>query len=310
MTGAEVTITFLGTGSAIPPNSRQQSSFCVRHPNGLVIFDCGEGTQYALRKLSISTRKELVIWISHLHSDHFLGLPGLLASFALLDRKEEIVIVGPIGLHRTVENLIIANYIKTPYDIKVVELEPGDVFDGSGYTMHSISANHDANALSVLWLEDTIPGKVDIETAKSMGISPGPQIGKLQSGESIVMQDKTILPDMIIGEERPGRSIMYSGDTASNMALAELRKKPDILVHEATYPSDMIELASERQHSTFKQAAQIAKIINPGKLVLTHISPRVLNLEEELKEVKQIFEKSIIAKQGLELKLPYPYHND
>ena len=115
MTGSDIEITFLGTGSTIPPIGRQQVSFALRQAVGLILFDCGEGTQYSLRKFKISTRREFIICISHLHSDHFLGLPGLLSSMQLLDREEEIIIIGPTGIMTTVENLLKTYYIGLNY---------------------------------------------------------------------------------------------------------------------------------------------------------------------------------------------------
>ena len=131
-------MTFLGTGSAIPADDRYQVSFTLRHANGLIFFDCGEGTQYLLRKYRISTRKEIVICLSHLHSDHFLGIPGLLASFELLNRVENIHIIGPQGTSVLINNLIIANFIKVEYEIIIHELLPNEKYEGQGYSITCI----------------------------------------------------------------------------------------------------------------------------------------------------------------------------
>ncbi|MFV2014321.1 MAG: MBL fold metallo-hydrolase, partial [Candidatus Heimdallarchaeota archaeon] len=169
MSGSELIVTFLGTGSAIPPDNRQQVSCALRHSGGLVIFDCGEGTQYSIRKYRISTRKEIVICVSHLHSDHFLGLPGLLASFQLLNRQDPINIIGPIGTSTLVKNLMISNFIKVEYDIQIYELNDSDQFHGHGYVIDAVSARHEANALSFIWREDTRPGKVNISKINKLG---------------------------------------------------------------------------------------------------------------------------------------------
>jgi len=309
MTGAEITLTFLGTGSAVPGNDRQQSSFVLRHQNGLVMFDCGEGTQYALRKYGISTRKEMVIWISHLHSDHFLGLPGLLSSFELLGRQEPITIVGPQGLAQTVQNLVIANYVRCTFELKVVELEPKQIFEGNGYTLHTIKARHQANALSVEWRENSFPGKVDIKKLESLDLEPGPYIGKLQDGETVEIEGQTVTPDMIIGPIRRGRSVVYSGDTAFNEDLAKSFQHIDVLVHEGTYPSDREELAAERQHTTIRQAARIAELMKPSILLITHISPRIRDFDQQIRQNREIFEPMQFTYQGFEYKIDYPYHD-
>lgn len=306
MTGADITLTFLGTGSAVPPLNRQQACMALRHGFGLIIFDCGEGAQYALRKNQISTTKELIVCITHLHSDHFLGLPGLLASFELLNREDGITILGPKHVAQLVQNLMIANFVKTTYQISVVELEPGELFSGHGFTIQAIKAIHEANALSYIFRENSRPGKMNIDKIKEFGIPDGPLIGELQRGNEIEVAGKKILPDMVMGPERSGRSICYTGDTAPNQILIErLKVGCDVLVHEATYPSDAIELASERNHSTVKQAIEVAKAGEVGHLILTHISPRIMNFKEEIKENQDDSLTFQFAKDGLKFVLPF-----
>ncbi len=298
-------LTFLGTGSAIPPNNRYQVSCTLRHTGGLIFFDCGEGTQYSLRKSRISTRKEIVICLSHLHSDHFLGLPGLLASFQLLNREDEIHIIGPLGTSILVNNLMIANFIKVEYEIIIHELNSNEKYEGQGYSISCINAIHEAGALSYIWKENDRPGKVDIEKLSDLGIPSGPLIGALQNGENITWENKIIKPDDYIGKTRRGRIIAYSGDTAPNKKFENLIIPCDILIHEATYPDGMEDLAIERNHTTITQAAQLAKRTKVGLLVLTHFSPRILDWEEEYKKASKIFSSIKFAEEGLIIKIPY-----
>lgn len=280
-------------------------SCTLRHTGGLIFFDCGEGTQYLLRKSRISTRKEIVICLSHLHSDHFLGLPGLLASFQLLNREEEIHIVGPVGTSILVNNLMVANFVKVEYAIIIHELNSTEKFEGHGYSISCIKAIHEAGALSFIWRENNRPGKVDIEKLSELGIPSGPLIGALQNGETIKWEDRIIKPEDYIGEARRGRIIAYSGDTSPNIELEKLIIPCDVLIHEATYPDGMEDLALERNHTTITQAVELAKRTNVGLIVLTHFSPRILNWEEAFEKAHKIYKSVKFAEEGLVIKIPY-----
>lgn len=306
MIGNEIVITFLGTGSAIPPEDRQQASLTLRHPKGLVIFDCGEGSQYSLRKYQISTRKEIVIVISHLHSDHFLGLPGMLSSFQLLGREDKITIIGPKLIERTVRALIQANFVYFEYPLEIIELTGGDEFRGGGYTIKAIDAEHEGKALSFIWVEDSYPGRVDIEKIKSFGIPSGPLIGDLQKGLDVEYEGKLIKSSDVVGKTRSGRVIVYSGDTAYNERLiTSIPANCNLLIHEGTYPGDLQELANERKHSTVIDAANIAKNAKVDFLIITHISPRILDLNYHLGQAKKIFPNVRFAKEGETFVIPY-----
>lgn len=305
ISGSDITLTFLGTGSAIPPEGRYQVSCTLRHSNGLVLFDCGEGTQYLLRKYHISTKKEIVICLSHLHSDHFLGLPGLLSSFQLLNRENAIHIIGPENTSVLVSNLMITNFVKVDYEVIVHELNPNQSYEGKGFSISCVKALHEAGALSYIWKEESRPGKVDIEKLNVMGIPIGPLIGSLQNGESIIWEDQIIKPEDYIGERRRGRIVGYSGDTAPNTMLEKAINPCDVLIHEATYPDGMEELAFERSHTTVTQAVDLAKRVNVGLLVLTHFSPRILDWIEAYNKATEIFENVKFAEEGLVVKIPY-----
>ncbi|MCH8908828.1 MAG: ribonuclease Z [Candidatus Heimdallarchaeota archaeon] len=297
----KIKITFLGTGSAIPPNDRFQVSTALRHKHGLILFDCGEGTQYLIRKYSISIKKEILICISHLHSDHFLGLPGLLASLQLLHYSGNVTILGPIYTRQVVSNLLKSAFVTPDFPLDFVEIGQDEVFHGKGFTISAIDAVHEAKALSYIWKEDDKPGKINMKKLETMGVTAGPLVGQIQQGKSITVNGTEIFPTDIIGEKRKGRIVVYSGDTAPNQNLAlNLREGCDLLIHEATYPSSMEELANERDHSTFRQAASIALFGRVKTLYLTHISPRVKEVENELLDAREIFQNTFVAVDGHE----------
>lgn len=302
MLGSEIVITFLGTGSAIPPLGRYHTSLAMEHPHGTIIFDCGEGAQYSFREYKISSRKEFIIAISHLHADHLLGVPGLISSFQLLGRNDKITILGPKGLNRILNMMFAATFVRPDFELDIIELNPNDTFIGRNYRIIAKKAIHEGRALSYIWIENSRPGKVDTNKLKELGIPKGPLIGELQRGKNIEINGKVITSDMVLGKSRRGRVIVYTGDTSPNPTLMnELPDIVDLLVHEGTYPSDMNEEAEERGHSTWQQAAELASTTGTKMLILTHLSPRftkeVSTKEEKL--VKEIFPDTIIAYNGL-----------
>ncbi|MHA2249816.1 MAG: ribonuclease Z [Candidatus Kariarchaeaceae archaeon] len=306
MTGTDLILTFLGTGASIPPVGRTQASFALRHASGSVLFDCGEGTQFALRELKVPTRKEFIICISHFHADHFLGIAGLLSSFELQGRNTKVIILGPPGVDHLVRGLLLANYIKITFPIEMHELSHGESFHGKDYTINAFDASHEARALSYIWKENDRPGKINIQKLKELGIEPGPLVGQLQRGKIIDFNGQLIHPEEVVGNKEPGRVIAYSGDSIPNEKFLEmLPDHCDVLVHEGTFPSDMEELANERGHSTMSGAARAALKANPKKLIITHISPRITNIEKELKIVQSIYRNTDIAFDGMQIIIPF-----
>lgn len=300
----DIVLTFLGTGAAIPPPNRFQSSVVLKHPHGILFFDVGEGAQYNLRKFKIPVRKEITIAISHNHPDHYQGLGGLLASFNLLDRKEKVTVIGPPKFDKILELLLIALQVKVDYPLEVKTIRPGEEFKGKGYLMKAIKALHFTNSLSFRWQEDPYPGKWNTEILNKYNI-PNKERKNLKLGKQITLEDGTIIkPEDIIGPEREGRSVVYSGDTKFNPELAEFAKGCDVLIHEATYPSDEELIGMEREHSTVKDAATIGKMAEADMTLLTHIGPQLINFKKE-KELANSITKTLFTFDGFTFTIPY-----
>lgn len=309
LNGSEIVVTFLGTGAAIPAENKFHSSFALTHPKGTILFDCGEGTQFNLRKYRVSTRKEFVIVISHFHSDHFLGLSGLLASFQLLGRQEKVIIVGPEGIAELVYSLLDANYVRLDYELEIMSIEPGERLFWPGYSLLAVKAIHEAKALSIIFEEDGRPGKISDTRIDELQIPSGPLIGQLQKGNSIMVGERVIKPEEVMGPKRRGRVIAYSGDTRPNLDFIHQIPKPcDLLVHEGTYPSLMIEIAEERKHSTIKEAAEMAIESQVDMMMVTHISSRFTSQEfrDEVKMIKSMYEHIEIARPGMQYIIQLP----
>ncbi|MBC7081146.1 MAG: ribonuclease Z [Thermoplasmatales archaeon] len=296
-------IYFLGTGGSWPTVQRNVSSIAIKRGGEVLLFDCGEGTQRQLQKSEISYMQIKRIFITHFHGDHILGLPGLIQTFQLNDRKEDLHIYGPKGINELVHEIAHLGYFKPSYKIYSHELNENDCVDFDGYKIKCIFVEHNVPTLAYCLEEDIRPGKFNKERALSLGIPEGHLFRELQKGKSIEINGKIITPDMVLGEPRPGRKIIISGDTMPCSKLVEFAKKSDVLIHDATFSSDMEEKAKEYFHSTAMQSAQIAKEAEVEMLILTHISPRYKNAKILEEEARKIFPNSYLANDFMKIEV-------
>jgi len=268
------------------------------------MFDCGEGTQRQMVKAHIGFQRPMKIFISHLHGDHVLGLPGLLQSMSLMRREKELHIYGPVGLIEFVkafsESLGGPMFPVILYEIN----EPGVIFQSDEYNIVAVKAQHRATAFSYGFYEAPRPGRFHPERARKLGVPEGELWGKLQSGETVTINETVIRPSQVCDPERPGRSIVYSGDTAPNEALMEISRNVNLLIHEATFLDELADRALEDGHTTVLQAATFARDADVEQLVLTHISSRYPDPEVLLAEAVKIFPNTRVAEDLLEIDIP------
>lgn len=296
-------IHFLGTGGSWPSSQRNVSAIAIKRGGEVILFDCGEGTQRQIQKSKLSYMQIKKIFISHYHGDHFLGLPGFIQTLQLNDREEALHIYGPDGTIDIVDRIIHLGYFKPSYEIVAHDLKAGDKTRFDGYEIKCIEACHNVPTLAYCLQEDERPGRFNKKRALELGIPEGPLFRKLQRGESIEINGKTITPDMVLGPPRPGRKITISGDTRPCERLIKFASKSDVLIHDATFDSSLQEKANEYGHSTARQAAEIAKKAEVENLFLTHISPRYRKTEILEKEAKEIFPNSMVAKDFMEFEV-------
>ena len=295
---------FLGTGGSWPTVKRNVSAIAVKRGGEILLFDCGEGTQRQIQRSGLSYMQIKSIFISHFHGDHFLGLPGLIQTMQLNDRKEPLTIYGPRGISRIVEIVKNLGYFRPSYEIVGKDVDEGDEIRFNGYSVKPFRVEHNVPALGYVLEEDMRPGRFNKKKALELGIPEGPLFGRLQRGESIKLKDgRVITPDMVLGPPRPGRKVVYTGDTKPCNKVVEFARNADLLIHDATFLSDLEDVAIEYGHSTARQAAEIAKEANVDKLVLTHISPRYMDERLIEKEAKEIFKNSIVARDFLKLEV-------
>ena len=288
----------------MPTPERNSSSVAVRVGREVALLDCGEGTQRQMVAAHIGFNRVKNIFISHLHGDHVLGLPGLIQSMGLQRRDEILNIYGPRGIQNFID--CISKTLGDPiFPVNVQELhKSGIICDQRSYFIEAVNSDHSIEGWSYSLSEKMKPGRFHPENAIKLGIPKGILWKQLQDGNDIFFDGKIIKSIEVVDPPRSGRKIVYSGDTRPNDALIELSTSVSLLIHEATFDDDLMDRAAEDGHSTFTQAARIAKIASVKRLIITHISSRYSDPSLILRVVKGIFEKADIAYDLLEIIVP------
>jgi ribonuclease Z len=300
----DLDVVFLGTSASAPTARRAPSSLLIRRGGERLLFDCGEGTQRQLLRSTVGLVDLPDIFITHYHADHYLGLPGMLKTFALRARDLPLTIYGPPGLKDLFEALRRV-FGKLTYPLELVELRPGDALERNGYRLLVFPVAHGGTAVGYALDELERPGRFDVDTADALGVPFGPLRGALQRGEAVTLADgQTIAPDAVLGAPRPGRTILYSGDTAPTDVIRSLAQGADVLVHEATFADDETDRAGETGHSTARQAAEIARDAGVRLLALTHVSPRYLGSEIE-REAREVFPATVVPRDFDVIEVPF-----
>ena len=287
-------LTFLGTSSALPTENRSHPAIALKSFGEIILLDCGEGTQRQMSIARLSPMKVNHIFISHLHGDHFLGLPGLVQSMAFRGRTEPLHIFGPRLTAQLVENIKKLGYYSMNFPIYTHEVSSGLIFDKEEYRVYCSLAEHSIPNLAYKIEEKRSP-KFLKDKAQELGLNPGPDYGKLQNGISVELNGEIIRPEQVLGKERKGRQIVYSGDTLPSESMVSFSKDVDVLIHESTFDETLKNRAVETGHSTAAEAARIAENARVKNLILTHISTRYLDTEKIHKEALDIFKSTILA---------------
>jgi len=302
----QLSVIFLGTSGSWPTVKRNVSSIAVKRAGEVILFDCGEGTQRQFQKSNLSYMQISKVFITHFHGDHFLGLPGLIQTMQLNDRDKPLDIYGPRGIDKLTSQLLSLGYFRPSYKIFSHELKEEDVVKFDGYSIRALQVEHYVPALAYSIEEDQRPGKFNKPKALELGVPEGPLFSKLQHGQTVTLKNgKKITPDMVLGKSRKGRKIVITGDTKPCKNLIEFSKGADLLIHDATFDSELEDIAEEYGHATSKQAAEIAKQAKVENLFLTHISPRYNDYRVIENDAKKVFKNSFVARdfQEVEIKL-------
>jgi ribonuclease Z len=296
----DLSLFFAGTGGSVPSPRRGLPAILVRRGSDRLLFDCGEGTQRQLMR-SAGLADVGCVFITHFHADHWLGLPGMLKSFSLREREQPLHVYGPAGIRKLMDDTRFI-YGRLPYELNVFELDAGEPVDFDGYTVTGVPVSHrGASAFGYVIVEDSRPGHLDAVLAEKLGVTPGPDFGRLTRGETV----NGVSPEQVMGATREGRKIVISGDTSPCESLTIAAHEADLLVHEATFAEEEVDRARQTGHSTARQAAEVARDAKVRLLALTHISSRYPggDLREE---ARPVFPATEAPRDFDTIEIPFP----
>lgn len=310
-----VELTFLGTGSGAPSRGRNVSGCALHLPQRgeWWLIDCGEGTQHQiLRAPQVRLSQLTRVFLTHLHGDHCFGLPGLLASRALAQGGVgPVALYGPEPLEAWLKATLRASGMRFGYPVSFHVVQEGKIFEDEDFEVHAAPVRHRIEAWAYAIVEKDQPGRFDVEAARALRIPEGPVYGKLKRGETVTLEDgRTIDGSALVGPTRPGRKVVFSGDTGPSPELVQLAQGADLLVHEATYAEADRPLADRAAHATTAIAAACARDAEVHALTLTHFSSRyeggesALNMEALLTEAQNIFSETRLAHDFMRLSVP------
>jgi ribonuclease Z len=300
-------IVLLGTSSAVPTLTRGLSSTALIREGDIFLFDCGEGTQLQLMRSGVKRSRIHSIFIGHLHGDHLYGIAGLLSTLHLDGRETPLNVFGPEGLRVFLNASFRTSDLQFTFKLTVREFPRGfrgRVLEEDEFYVDALPLDHSIFCLGWRFQEKPKPGIFNLERAQELGIPRGPLYGKLQHGESIRLEDgRVITPDMVVGEKREGKSVVYCLDTQFSERSIQLADKCSALIHETTFGPDAVEMARERKHSTMEDAARVAKEAGAQRLIATHFSSRydgrqVVQIRDE---ARSVFEDIVAGRDLLEV---------
>lgn len=292
-------VIFLGTSAAMPTADRSLSCIVVNRHGTLLIFDAGEGMQYNFIRAKLGFNKRTKLFITHLHSDHILGILGFLQTLSLQGRTLPIDIFGPEPLNDFILENIRLLHIKLTFQINIHKIcgSHGILVKEKEYSILYCKSEHGPGVCSYAYcvVENDRPGKFDIKKAKTLNIPEGELYSLLQQGIDIVDKNRVIHSSEIVGQRRPGRKIGISGDTRPSDNLCNFFRDCDLLIFESTFSSNELLKAKESYHSTAIETAALAKLASVHRLCLTHFSSRYKDLEVFLNEARSVFFSTELA---------------
>jgi ribonuclease Z len=313
MSGETLQVYFLGTAGALPTPFRNPPCIMVRRGSDTLLFDCGEGTQQQMMRSRTGFLVD-AIFITHWHADHFLGIAGLVQTLSFIGRKDPLPIYGPEWVHEAVSAIRALSRFSVKFSLSSVQLGHGSEIRFNGYSVRAFATDHGMESLGYILSEDSRPGRFNRERAVELGVPPGPLFGRIQRGETVCLEKDGIPvhvgPKDVMGSPRPGRTVVYTGDTRPvHPRIAEFVTSPDLLIHDATYDDECLDRAAEVFHATAGEAGDAARALQAGTLALVHISSRYTSPAGHIRDAARAFSGTVIAPSDLEF-LELPFRDD
>ncbi len=271
------------------------------------MFDCGEGTQRQMMRYGVGFSLN-DIFFTHFHSDHVLGVTGLVRTLGLQGRTDPMRFYGPRGAKDLLAQAVSFGVERTPFEIHIEEVKPGDCLDRGDYEIRVFPTDHTRHSVGFVIAEHQRLGRFDPEKARELGIPEGPLWGQIHAGKPVTLDDGTeITPDRLVGGPRPGRKVVLTGDTKPCKSVVEASEEADLLIHEATFGDDEADRADETNHSTAAGAGKVALAARVRRLVLSHVSARYSrDFEPLLEQARAVFPETSVAKDGMTIDVPFP----
>ncbi|MDD3159475.1 MAG: ribonuclease Z [Candidatus ainarchaeum sp.] len=289
----KIKLTILGNCGSVPQKDKSFSSSIISYFGNNLLFDCPEGTQKQLMKSKISLMKIDNIFISHMHTDHFLGLFGWIITMQLNNRSEPLTIFSPTWGKQKIERML-KEIIKPSFQIIYKEIKKGTIYKNDFFEVKAFPLDHEISCFGFVFKEKDKEGVFDRKKAEKLGIPVGPLYSKLIEGKKIKVNDKIFTKKDVFdySKRRIGRKITIAMDSRPCKETINNAKNSDILVHESTFLNDELTKAKKTKHSTAKEASEIAKKANVKKLILIHFSARTNNIKEFENEARENFKNS------------------
>ena len=301
------TLNVLGTASALPTTERYPSAQVLDVRGRLFMIDCGEGAQMQIRRAKVSFLKIEHICLSHIHGDHVFGIFGLLSTMGMLGRSSTLNIYAPKSF-RGVLDFFMANFGEgIRFEINLVDLEmsePEVVYQNRTVELLAFPLNHRVETFGFIIREKMPPYNVYKDAISRYELTRA-EIGSLKRGEDVVRKDEVIPHSVAAYLPYEPRSYAYCSDTAPFPELAQWIKGVTLLYHEATFPSEMSEMAEKTFHSTTLQAAQTALDAGVKRLLVGHYSSRFPSVDFYLDQLRSVFPDSYLAYDGDKVEIPF-----
>jgi ribonuclease Z len=303
-------LVYLGTSGAMPAVERGLTSTVLAMDKEYIMVDCGDGNCRQYLKSNLGWNKPMTILFTHMHSDHSIGILGLLQSMDLVGRKNPITIYGIRAIERFITNLHRNQQVKFGYDFNIIEVDADEnITLKSGIKITTCESKHSIKPSLAYRIQ--LPdkeGKLDIDRCIQLGVPKNsPLLGELKSGKSVTVQNETgtqiITSNHVVGKPQKGKVICFSGDTRPTKQLVNFFKDADFLTHEATFLEDEKPNALKAKHSTAKEAGEVAREANVGKLILNHFSARHASTVPIYEEVRKEFSNVVCAEDFMEIEL-------